>query len=114
MVAIHRGARHRTPRSELTCRDDVARRDRGESPGVALRRPAKQDIGHRQRMITALPKVRGHPAVGRQRSSVMAALRQHFRRAKAVRELKRLLRSAPTATVRNDLMTIAPRNEHST
>ena len=43
--------------------------------------------------------------------SFVAALRQRIRRAKAVRELKRLIRSAPTATIRNDLMTIAARNE---
>lgn len=29
----------------------------------------------------------------------------------ALRELKRLIREAPTATVRNDLLTIAARNE---
>ena len=44
-------------------------------------------------------------------TSFVAALRQRLRRAKAVRELKRLIRSAPTATIRNDLMTIAARNE---
>ena len=44
-------------------------------------------------------------------TSFVAALRQRIRRAKAVRELKRLIRSAPTATIRNDLMTIAARNE---
>lgn len=44
-------------------------------------------------------------------TTFVAALRQRLRRAKAVRELKRLIRSAPTATIRNDLMTIAARNE---
>jgi len=48
-----------------------------------------------------------------ERPTVMATLRQRFRRAKAVRELKRLIRNAPTATIRNDLMTIAARNERT-
>ena len=47
-------------------------------------------------------------------TSFLAALRERLRRAHAVRELKRLIRSAPTATIRNDLMTIAARNERST
>jgi hypothetical protein len=38
-------------------------------------------------------------------------LRQRRRRAVAIRELKRSIRDAPSATVRNDLMTIAARNE---
>ena len=56
-------------------------------------------------------EVRVHPTVDSERSSFIATVRQHLRRAKAVRELKRLIRSAPTATVRNDLMTIAARHE---
>ena len=44
-------------------------------------------------------------------AGVFAGVRKHFRRARAVRELTRLIRSAPTATVRNDLMTIAARTE---
>jgi len=51
------------------------------------------------------------PTVDSGRSSLIPTVRQHLRRAKAIRELKRLIRSAPTATVRNDLMTIAARNE---
>ena len=38
-------------------------------------------------------------------------LRQRIRRAVTVRELRRLIRDAPTATIRNDLLTIAARNE---
>jgi len=53
------------------------------------------------------------PTVDSERPTVMATLRQRFRRAKAVRELKRLIRNAPTATIRNDLMTIAARNERT-
>lgn len=56
-------------------------------------------------------EVREHPADDSEKPTVLATLRQHFRRAKAVRELKSLIRSAPTATIRNDLMTIAARNE---
>ena len=38
------------------------------------------------------------------------SLRRRFRRAIASRELNRLVRDAPTATIRNDLLTIAARN----
>jgi len=51
------------------------------------------------------------PTVDGERISVVTTFRQHVRRAKAVRELRRLIRSAPTATIRNDLMTIAARND---
>ena len=56
-------------------------------------------------------EVREHGRVDGGRASVFAGVRKHFRRARAVRELTRLIRSAPTATVRNDLMTIAARTE---
>ena len=39
-----------------------------------------------------------------------ATLRQRLRQAIAGRELQRLIREAPTATVRNDLLVIAARN----
>ena len=55
--------------------------------------------------------VPGHRCVDGGRASVLAGVREHFRRARAVRELTRLIRSAPTATVRNDLMTIAARTD---
>ena len=42
-----------------------------------------------------------------------SVLRQRLRRAIACRELKRLVRDAPTATIRNDLLTIAVRNERT-
>ena len=43
--------------------------------------------------------------------SVTAALSQHYRRAKALREIDRLIRLAPTATIRDDLLVSAARDE---
>ena len=61
--------------------------------------------------LPAEHEARGFATVDSDGTSFVAALRPRLRRAKAVRELKRLIRSAPTATIRNDLMTIAARNE---
>jgi len=78
---------------------------------VTTSRPAPEEW---QRAPANQHTDREHPKLDCERSTVIAALRQHYRRAKAIRELKRLIRSAPTATIRNDLMTIAARNERST
>ncbi len=43
--------------------------------------------------------------------NVAAALIRYYRRTRAVRELDRLIRLAPTATIRDDLKAIAARNE---
>ncbi len=47
----------------------------------------------------------------RRKFRVAAVLTRSYRRAKAVREIDRLIRIAPTATIRDDLMAIAARNE---
>ena len=43
------------------------------------------------------------------RSTFVAGFRQYYRRIRALRQIERLIRVAPTATVRDDLMTIAAR-----
>ena len=73
-------------------------------------------ISHPARQVSRPASPTGHdtrdiPNVDDDGTTFVAALRQRLRRAKAVRELKRLIRIAPTATIRNDLMTIAARNE---
>lgn len=42
---------------------------------------------------------------------VTAAVKRYYRRARAAREIERLIRVAPTASIRDDLMNIAARNE---
>ena len=54
---------------------------------------------------------REHHSADRRKFSVAAALSRYYRRAKAIREIDRLIRIAPTATIRDDLMAIAARNE---
>ena len=54
---------------------------------------------------------REHHSADRRNLSVVAALGRYYRRAKATREIDRLIRIAPTATIREDLMAIAARNE---
>ncbi len=46
-----------------------------------------------------------------QKAGVAAALSRHRRRARALRELDRLIRIAPAASIRDDLMAIAARHE---
>lgn len=45
------------------------------------------------------------------RSTVVASLLRRYRRSRALREIERLIRVAPAGTVRDDLMTIAARND---
>jgi hypothetical protein len=52
-----------------------------------------------------------HHTADRRKLGVAATLNRYYRRAKAIREIDRLIRLAPTATIRDDLMAIAARNE---
>jgi hypothetical protein len=54
-----------------------------------------------------------HGGSTERKAGVTAALGRHYRRAKALREIDRLIRVAPTATIRDDLLVIAARNELS-
>jgi hypothetical protein len=56
------------------------------------------------------PTIRIEPQPDPDARAGKVSLRQRFRRAIASRELNRLVRDAPTATIRNDLLTIAARN----
>lgn len=74
-------------------------------------------------MVLAIEDVPGPPADRRQpadtsvparsKVKVTAALSRYYRRAKHSREIERLIRVAPTASIRDDLMAIAARNELS-
>jgi hypothetical protein len=77
----------------------------------ALSCSSEQDGERQSSTLGTAPRIRIEPRPNPNARVGKVTLRQRIRRAIAVRELRRLIRDAPTATIRNDLLTIAARNE---
>ena len=75
----------------------------------ALSCSSEQDGERQSSTLGTAPRIEPRPNPNARVGKV--TLRQRVRRAITIRELRRLIRDAPTATIRNDLLTIAARNE---